>query len=167
VEKLKELEIVQNQFKNKLVSELQGKKDTLALSAAAPEKNPAPGASASPSPQPSSESSAAVLPAALPNPTESPLSDEQINRLVPKATLSDVNIFPSLELKTGDTMMGEIIERYPNGNFKVKAVKRVQFKRGPPRLVSLVGIVRGTDINDETDVINSGKLYEYRVEVAH
>jgi hypothetical protein len=92
---------------------------------------------------------------------------EKLEGAVPRATLADVDIYPELELKPGDTMMGEILERYPNGNYKIRTIKKVPFKKGPPRLVSVVGVVKGSDINDDTDSVNAGKLYEYRVEASH
>lgn len=82
---------------------------------------------------------------------------------VPQATPADVDVAKSLEIKATDLMMGEIIERYPNGNYKVRATKKVPYKGGAPRLVSLVGVVKGSDISDD-DTVSSGKLYEYRVE---
>jgi flagellar basal body L-ring protein FlgH len=59
--------------------------------------------------------------------------------------------------------MAEIIERYPNGNYKIRGTKRVLYKNGTPRLVNLVGVVRGSDIAED-DTVPSGKLYEYRLE---
>ncbi len=82
---------------------------------------------------------------------------------MPRATVSDIDLSRSVELKADDTMMGEITERFPNGNYKVRAIRKVPYKGGGTRLVSLVGIVKGADISEE-DVITSGKLYEYRLE---
>ncbi len=82
---------------------------------------------------------------------------------IPTATLADVDIAKVLELKPNDTMMAEIIERYPNGNYKVRGTKKVLYKNGYPRLVTLVGVARGQDISEE-DLVTSGKLYEYRLE---
>jgi flagellar basal body L-ring protein FlgH len=90
-------------------------------------------------------------------------ADRIANLEIPNATVSDINVGPSVEIKPGDTMMAEIVERYPNGNYKIRATKRVSYKNGPPRLLNLVGIARGTDITED-DLINSGKLYEYRLE---
>jgi hypothetical protein len=172
-EKAKEVGIIQDQFKAKFLAEVESKRrDALALSAAAPDRAPAggtdvaqnarPGSTPSPSPSPSVEPTPVAV---APQPPL--LTEEEIQRLMPKASMADVDIYSALELKPGETMMGEILERYPNGNFKIRVVKRVPYKKGPLRLVSVVGIVKGSDINDETDVINSGKLYEYRVAVAH
>lgn len=84
---------------------------------------------------------------------------------IPSAQLTDVDMGKSLAVKTGDTMMAEIVERYPNGNYKVRATKRVPYKGGVPRMVTLVGVVKGTDIAED-DTVPSGKLYEYRVETS-
>ncbi len=82
-----------------------------------------------------------------------------------EVTYADIDVAQSLEVKSGDTLMGEILERYPNGNYKVRAVKKVVYKNGPPRMVSLLGIVKGSDITEE-DTVTSGKLYEYRLEAS-
>jgi flagellar L-ring protein precursor FlgH len=84
---------------------------------------------------------------------------------VPQATSADVDVSKSLGLKAGDTMMGEIVERYPNGNYKVRATKKVPYKGGAPRLVTMVGVVKGSDIGED-DTVPSGKLYEYRIDAA-
>jgi hypothetical protein len=70
-------------------------------------------------------------------------------------------------LKVGDTLIGEIIERFPNGNYRIRAVKKIAYKNGAQRSVSVVGIVKNSDISDENDGVHSGRLYEHRVEVAH
>jgi flagellar basal body L-ring protein FlgH len=82
---------------------------------------------------------------------------------VPLASNNDINVLPALEVKAGEPMMAEIVERYPNGNYKIRGIKRVLYKNGAPRLVSLVGIAKSSDVSEE-DVLNSGKLYEYRLE---
>lgn len=79
-----------------------------------------------------------------------------------KVTLADIDVTPSMGIKEGDTMMAEIIERYPNGNYKIRGTKRVPYRSGY-RMVHVVAVARGQDMSDE-DVITSGKLYEYRVE---
>ena len=78
----------------------------------------------------------------------------------------DFDIFSSIDVKLGDVMMGEIVERFSNGHYKIRGIKRIPYKMGPSKMVSVMGIVRTVDINEETDSINSGKLYEYRVQVA-
>jgi hypothetical protein len=168
-EKAKEIGLIQDKFRSKFLSELEAsnKKDVLATAASAPERAPAAEANAA-NPQVQASPTPPVVPVTpSPTPLPTPLTKEQIDRLVPKATLEDVDIFPSLELKAGETMMGEIIERFPNGNYKIRTVKRVPYKKGSPRLVSVVGIVKASDIAEDTDLVISSKLYEYRVEVAH
>jgi flagellar basal body L-ring protein FlgH len=80
-----------------------------------------------------------------------------------QVTPADIDVSKSIELKPGDVVMAEITERYPNGNYKISGTKRVIYKNGSPRLVNLVGVVRGSDIGDN-DTVASGKLYEYRLE---
>jgi hypothetical protein len=99
-------------------------------------------------------------------PIETPKTENEADKIVSNISLKDVDLFPSLEFKVGDKMMGEILERYPNGNYKLRTVKRIPYARGSQRTVSLIAVVKGSDIDDETDVVNSGKLYEYRIEVA-
>jgi flagellar basal body L-ring protein FlgH len=97
-------------------------------------------------------------------PNRAPASaNDAANAEALKILPSDVDVSKSLEVKPGDTMMAEIIERYPNGNYKIRGTKRVIYKNGTPRLVNLVGVVRGSDIAED-DTVASGKLYEYRLE---
>jgi flagellar L-ring protein precursor FlgH len=105
--------------------------------------------------------SAAAAPARTPAASPSGAPAAEVD--VPVATFADVDVSKSLELKAGDQMMGEIIERYPNGNYKVRATKKVPYKGGPSRMVTMIGVVKGTDIAED-DTVASGKLYEYRVE---
>ncbi len=81
-----------------------------------------------------------------------------------RATVAEIDMGKKLEAKAGETVMSEIIERYPNGNYKIRGIKRIPYRNGPPKLVSIVGIVKGSDISEE-DTTTSGKLYEYRVDV--
>lgn len=76
---------------------------------------------------------------------------------------SDIDVSKSLELKPGDTMMVEIVQRYPNGNYKIRGTKRVMYKNGAPRLVNLTAVVRASDVGED-DTVDSGKLYEYRLQ---
>lgn len=64
---------------------------------------------------------------------------------------------------SADSMTAEILERYPNGNLRVRAVKRIPFKR-KVRNMDVVAIVRGSDI-DEKDVVKSSKLLEHKAEL--
>jgi flagellar L-ring protein precursor FlgH len=78
-------------------------------------------------------------------------------------TDKDIDLTKSIDVKDGDPVMAEIVERYPNGNYKIRGSKKVMYKNGPPRMVTVVGVARGTDIAED-DTIPSGKLYEYRLE---
>ena len=122
-------------------------KDTVASSAAGP--NRAPAAAAGPTP-------AAGAGAAKPAPKDE--SDVEIAT----ATSADIDVAKSLAIKGGDTMMTEITERFPNGNFKLMGRKKVPY-RNDFRIITLVAVVKGADISEE-DQVSSGKLYEYRLE---
>jgi flagellar basal body L-ring protein FlgH len=100
--------------------------------------------------------------APAPNPSASPAATPTAR----DATAADIDVTRSLDFKQGDTIMAEITDRYPNGNYKIRGTKRIQYKGGPPRLITLVGVARGQDFSED-DVIPSGKLYEYRIEAAH
>ncbi|MCM2322877.1 MAG: flagellar basal body L-ring protein FlgH [Oligoflexia bacterium] len=82
---------------------------------------------------------------------------------IPEPTNADIDVAKALELKAGDTMLAEIVARYPNGNYKIRGTKKVVYRNGNPRVVSVLGVARGNDISEE-DLISSGKLYEYRLE---
>jgi len=56
-------------------------------------------------------------------------------------------------------MMGEVVERYPNGNYKIRAAKKVPY-RGGQRVMTLVAVAQAKDL-DNKDVINAERLYEY------
>lgn len=87
---------------------------------------------------------------------------EEENKEAKKATFTDIDVSPSMGLKEGDEIMAEIIERYPNGNCKLRGMKKVPYRSGY-RMVNVVGVARGQDISEE-DKVPSGKLYEYRLE---
>ena len=80
-----------------------------------------------------------------------------------KLMWSDVDLSKQINLKAGETLMAEIIERYPNGNYKIRGTKKILF-RNNFRMLTVVAIARGSDISED-DIVNSGKLYEYRLEV--
>lgn len=80
-----------------------------------------------------------------------------------RATLADVDVAPALQFAAGEPIMTEIVERYPNGNYKVRGTKRMLY-RGNYRMVSMVAIAKGADVGED-DTITSGKLYEYKLEV--
>lgn len=77
---------------------------------------------------------------------------------------SQVDLTPAVGLKPSEEFRAEIIDRYPNGNYKIRTVKRLMY-RGSSKLISLVAVAPATDF-DDTDVIRSGKLYEYKLRVA-
>lgn len=126
--------------------------DTVTTSAAAPSRSPA-----SQSAQPTANASATSnQPVAI--------TDEMRQQYtIPYANPNDIDVSKVLDIKSSDTMLGEIVERYPNGNYKIRTTKQVPYKNGSPRMVTVVGIVRSEDINEETDVVKSDKLYEYRI----
>ena len=152
-EKANEIGILQDQYRMRFFSEM-ARRDSLKTSAASPDKAASPAVQINPTPTPTATSGS------VSNTTEVMLPNK-------KFTLMDVDIYSTLELKEGDTMVGEVLERYPNGNYKIRGMKKIPYKRGLARMVSVVGVVKGTDINDETDTVASGKMYEYRIEIAH
>lgn len=80
-----------------------------------------------------------------------------------EATYADIDVSSAVDLKEGDSMMAEILERYPNGNYKIRGVKKIRY-RNATRLLNLVGVVRSVDIAED-DTVPSSKMYEYRLEV--
>jgi flagellar basal body L-ring protein FlgH len=165
-----ELNLAQNAVKNKFISDrIKERRDKLAAASVTPEN-----------PQGRTEAASSVPKAA---PSGTPTSDENavkalsmlenadylrdLEKLVPRATPSDVDLGGALDLKVGDSLMGEILERFPNGNYKIRAVKKVNYKNGSIRIVSVVGIAKNSDISEENDSIRSGRLYEHQVEVGH
>lgn|GEM_PF-742165 len=81
---------------------------------------------------------------------------------VPAVSWADVDLRKSMEMKVGDPVMTEVLERYPNGNYKLRGLKRVRL-HGQTKMVSVVAIAKHADISPE-DTIPAGKLYEYRIE---
>lgn len=79
------------------------------------------------------------------------------------ANLSDIKAADIFELKEGEKVMAEVLERYPNGNYKVRGVKRVPY-RGGFRNLTMIGIAKGSTVTDK-DELTTGNLYEYRMEV--
>jgi hypothetical protein len=77
---------------------------------------------------------------------------------------SQVDLTKAIGLLPSQEFRAEVIDRYQNGNYKIRAVKRIQY-RGSSKLVSLVAVAPASDF-DDTDLIKSGKLYEYKVRVA-
>ncbi|MEO5971324.1 MAG: flagellar basal body L-ring protein FlgH [Bdellovibrionia bacterium] len=129
-------------------------KDRLSTSAASPEK---------PGESPPADAGSAASGTKVPVVLTAAEAEKQLMQL----SMSELDISPNLEIKNGDMMMGEIVGRYPNGNYKIRASKRVLYKKGQARDVVLYAIVKAADLIEDTDVVNSGKLYDYQVEVAH
>ncbi len=132
-----ELELAQERLRNKTL----GIADAVGTSAAAPERAPA-----------ATEGGTAQA-----KPKE--IDEDQI----PKATYSDIDVGKSLDLKEGDTIMAEVVERFPNGNYKIHGVKRMRYRNGF-RFMKVTAVVKSSDIAED-DTIDSGRLYEYRLEV--
>lgn len=76
---------------------------------------------------------------------------------------SQVDLSKAIGLTPAEELRAEIVDRYQNGNFKIRAVKRVLY-RGSSKSVALVAVAPVADF-DEKDLINSGKLYEYKIRV--
>jgi flagellar basal body L-ring protein FlgH len=152
-EKESELTALQTELdrRNQLREQNQLATDQVASSAASPT---APGLK--PETQKTEETGRAPAMASL----DQPKGDEV------HALFSNVDISPVLGLKEGDAMKGEILQRNSNGNYRIRALKRVSYRRGAPRDVNIFGVVKASDINDETDTINSGSLYEYRIDIS-
>lgn len=77
---------------------------------------------------------------------------------------SQVDLSKALAMNPNEEMRAEIIDRFQNGNFKIRATKRVLY-RGHSKMVSLVAVAPAADLDDK-DMIPSGKLYEYHIRVA-
>jgi len=82
--------------------------------------------------------------------------------VAPDLSFGAVDVSSVVGVKAGDSILAEIVERYPNGNYKIRGSKRVPY-RNTTKLMTLVGIVRGNDLGDEK--VPSGKIYEYRLQV--
>jgi len=86
---------------------------------------------------------------------------EQAEIDVPDASYQDIDLTKSLQIKPGDQVMAEIIQRYPNGNYKVRANKRVPY-RGTMKSITVEGIASSAEVEEQKE-IDARKLYEYRV----
>jgi len=86
------------------------------------------------------------------------------NNMEKSVRWSQVDLTKAIGLTPNQDFRAEIIDRYQNGNYKIRAVKRIQY-RGSSKLVSLVAVAPASDF-DDADQIKSGKLYEYKVRVA-
>jgi flagellar basal body L-ring protein FlgH len=81
---------------------------------------------------------------------------------IPNVTWAELDLRKSIEMKAGDPVMMEVLDRYPNGNYKLRGLKRVRM-HGKSRMVSVLAIAKAADISDD-ESIPSAKLYEYRIE---
>ena len=156
-----ETHLLQEQVKEKLLGQGALNKDNLVASSAAPQRT----SGTTPQPQPSAAPSGTndANSGNLPHVT----NPSDAEKIASKLTYEDVDIYQSLEFKPGDKMMGEIAQRYANGNYLIKGTKRIPHKRGETRMVEVLGIVKAADITEETDIVNSGKLYEHRIGIAN
>lgn len=91
-------------------------------------------------------------------------AEEVKNRMEKAVRWSQVDLAGVIGLAPAEEMRAEIIDRYQNGNFKIKAMKRVLY-RGSSKMISFIAVAPAADF-DEKDVISSGKLYEHKVRVA-
>jgi len=94
-------------------------------------------------------------------------SDEALavkSRMEKAVRWSQVDLSKAIALNPNEELRAEIIDRFQNGNFKIRAVKRVLY-RGHSKMVSLVAVAPAADLDDK-DMIQSGKLYEYNIRVA-
>lgn len=123
----------------------------------------APAVAVAPSPSPSPTASLSAEAAVAKQKEIEQMRRDKLAKMA-KATMTDVDIVPYVGLKPTDTMLAEIVDRYPNGNFKIRGTKKIPYRSGY-RLVTLLGVVRGNDINESNDTVLSGKLYEYRLTV--
>ncbi len=80
-----------------------------------------------------------------------------------KTAISGVSKVSALNDANTESMTAEIVERYPNGNVRLRGMKHVPFKK-KVRNMEVVAIARGADI-DESDVIQSSKFLEQKVEL--
>lgn len=67
------------------------------------------------------------------------------------------------ELDPSDMMTAEVLERFPNGNLRIRGIKRIPF-RTQTRNLEVLAIVKSSDI-DEKDVVKSSRFFEHRVEM--
>ena len=82
---------------------------------------------------------------------------------IPEATYADIDLTQLMGVKKDDVMMAEIVERYSNGNYKIRGAKRIPYPGGD-RVLSLVAIAKGDEV-EKQESIKSGNLYEYRLQV--
>lgn len=90
-------------------------------------------------------------------------AEEVKSRMEKAVRWSQVDLTKVIGLAPAEELRAEIIDRFQNGNFRIKATKRVLY-RGASKFISLVAVAPVADF-DEKDLINSGKLYEYKIRV--
>jgi hypothetical protein len=90
-------------------------------------------------------------------------AEEVKTRMEKAVRWSQVDLAGVIGLAPSEEMRAEIVDRYQNGNFKIKAMKRVLY-RGSSKMISFIAVAPAADF-DEKDVITSGKLYEHKVRV--
>ncbi|MBS1959347.1 MAG: flagellar basal body L-ring protein FlgH [Bdellovibrionales bacterium] len=86
------------------------------------------------------------------------------NKMEKAVRWSQIDLSKTVGLTPNEELRAEVIDRYQNGNYKIRAVKRVMY-RGSSKLMSIVAVAPASDF-DEKDVINSGKLYEHKIKIA-
>jgi flagellar basal body L-ring protein FlgH len=89
--------------------------------------------------------------------------DEKDLKKEMRPNFDEIDLLDAIGVKTGEVMMLEVVERYPNGNYKLKGTRKINY-RGATRSFGLLGVVKGTEITDD-DKFASGKLYDYRLEI--
>jgi hypothetical protein len=67
------------------------------------------------------------------------------------------------ELSANDMLTAEVLERFPNGNVRLRGIKRVPFKR-QVRNIEVLAIVKGNEITEQ-DTVKSSKFFDQRVEL--
>lgn len=102
-------------------------------------------------------------PAAKKEGEEAAAAEEEEELEIPDPTFADIDVAEQMGIKAGEPMMAEIAERFPNGNYKLRVIKKVPY-RGQERMMSMLSIVKGSEL-EESDTVASGKLYEYRIKV--
>jgi flagellar basal body L-ring protein FlgH len=91
-------------------------------------------------------------------------AEEVKSRMEKAVRWSQVDLSKAIAVNPNEELRAEIIDRFQNGNFRIRATKRVLY-RGSSKVVSLLAVAPSADF-DEKDTINSGKLYEYKIKVA-
>lgn len=95
---------------------------------------------------------------------KSPDAEGIKSRMEKAVRWSQVDVSKAIGLLPSEEFRAEIIDRFQNGNYKIRAIKRILY-RGSSKTVSLVAVAPAADF-DDTDLIKSGKLYEYKVRIA-